>query len=47
MTSQIGRVLLRTSEKLQKRLKKVRLIDVPFETLWWCLNMVQDIKIGH
>ena len=44
-TSQIGPVFLRTSEALQKRLKWVFL--VPDETLWWCLNMVQDVKIGH
>ena len=45
--SQIGRFYLRTSETSQKRLKYVGIIDVPIETLLWCLSMVQDDNIGH
>ena len=44
---QIGRFYLRTSETSQKRLKYVRVIDVPIEKLWWNLSMIQDAEISH
>ena len=42
-TSQIGWFYLRINEALQRRIKWIRLIDVPVATSWWHLSMVCDI----
>ena len=42
-TSQIDQSCLSTNKTSQRRLKQVRLIDVPVSTSWWRLSMIRDV----
>ena len=40
-------VLLTYQWRVAKASKIGQFIDVPVETSWWCLSMVQDVQIGN